>query len=190
MAEESSLSQEEIDQLLGGDTPGGGDQDAAADDLDLDSLLTDDPGGGGGGAGADDMDSGMDLGDMGLDQESLNAIAGAVGGPSGGSSGSSDRSGASGVIPSAPPENRDNAELLLDVNLRFSVELGRTQMYIKDVLMLGEGSIVELDKNVGDEVDILVNDRLFGRGRLVVVDEFFAVQITQILDPVRRYRVH
>ena len=58
-----------------------------------------------------------------------------------------------------------------------------------DVLMLGEGSIIELDKNVGDEVDILVNDRLFGRGRLVVVDEFFAVQITQILDPIRRYRV-
>ncbi|MBU43419.1 MAG: flagellar motor switch protein FliN [Spirochaetaceae bacterium] len=187
MAEESQLSQEEIDQLLGGDTPGGGDQDAAADDLDLDSLLTDDPGDSGGGGGSSD-DSGMDLGDMGLDQESLNAIAGAVGG-SGPGGGGSDRSGASTAIPAAPPENRDNAELLLDVNLRFSVELGRTQMYIKDVLMLGEGSIVELDKNVGDEVDILVNDRLFGRGRLVVVDEFFAVQITQILDPIRRYRL-
>ncbi|HBS05615.1 MAG TPA: flagellar motor switch protein FliN [Leptospiraceae bacterium] len=191
MAEESQLSQEEIDQLLGGDSPGGGDQDAAADDLDLDSLLTDDPGGGGGGgddSGGGD-DAGMDLGDMGLDQESLNAIAGAVGGSGPGGGGGSDRSGASAAIPAAPPENRDNAELLLDVNLRFSVELGRTQMYIKDVLMLGEGSIVELDKNVGDEVDILVNDRLFGRGRLVVVDEFFAVQITQILDPIRRYRL-
>ena len=188
MAEESSLSQEEIDQLLGGDTPGGGDQDAAADDLDLDSLLTDDPGGGDSGDDAGDA-GGLDLGDMGLDQESLNAIAGAVGGGSSGGGGG-DRSGASASIPSAPPENRDNAELLLDVNLRFSVELGRTQMYIKDVLMLGEGSIVELDKNVGDEVDILVNGRLFGRGRLVVVDEFFAVQITQILDPIRRYRVH
>ncbi|MEQ8351391.1 MAG: flagellar motor switch protein FliN [Leptospiraceae bacterium] len=186
MAEESQLSQEEIDQLLGGDSPGGGDQDAAADDLDLDSLLTDDPGGSTEDSGGEDA-GGMDLGDMGLDQESLNAIAGAVGGagPSGGGGGS----GGGSAIPAAPPENRDNAELLLDVNLRFSVELGRTQMYIKDVLMLGEGSIIELDKNVGDEVDILVNDRLFGRGRLVVVDEFFAVQITQILDPIRRYRV-
>ncbi|MBI40998.1 MAG: flagellar motor switch protein FliN [Leptospiraceae bacterium] len=191
MAEESQLSQEEIDQLLGGDSPGGGDQDAAADDLDLDSLLTDDPGDSGGDSGGDEGgDGGMDLGDMGLDQESLNAIAGAVGGSGpGGGGGGSDRSGASAAIPAAPPENRDNAELLLDVNLRFSVELGRTQMYIKDVLMLGEGSIIELDKNVGDEVDILVNDRLFGRGRLVVVDEFFAVQITQILDPIRRYRL-
>ena len=167
------------------------DQDAAADDLDLDSLLTDDPGDSGGDSGGDEGgDGGMDLGDMGLDQESLNAIAGAVGGSGpGGGGGGSDRSGASAAIPAAPPENRDNAELLLDVNLRFSVELGRTQMYIKDVLMLGEGSIIELDKNVGDEVDILVNDRLFGRGRLVVVDEFFAVQITQILDPIRRYRL-
>lgn len=190
MAEESSLSQEEIDQLLGGDTPGGGDQDAAADDLDLDSLLTDDPGGGdSGGDDAGGDAGGMDLGDMGLDQESLNAIAGAVGGGSSGGGGGGGKSGSSTSIPAAPPENRDNAELLLDVNLRFSVELGRTQMYIKDVLMLGEGSIVELDKNVGDEVDILVNDRLFGRGRLVVVDEFFAVQITQILDPIRRYRL-
>ena len=59
MAEESQLSQEEIDQLLGGDSPGGGDQDAAADDLDLDSLLTDDPGGGGG--GGDDSGVGGDL---------------------------------------------------------------------------------------------------------------------------------
>jgi len=56
-------------------------------------------------------------------------------------------------------------------------------MFIKDILLLGEGSIVELDKNVGDEVDILINDRLFARGKLVVVDEFYGVQITQILHP-------
>lgn len=61
-------------------------------------------------------------------------------------------------------------------------------MFIKDVLMLGEGSIVELDKNVGDEVDLLVNDRFFGRGRLVVMDEFFGVQISFIADPLAQFR--
>jgi flagellar motor switch protein FliN/FliY len=77
----------------------------------------------------------------------------------------------------------------MDVALRFTVELGRTQMNIKDVMMLGEGSIVELDKNVGDEVDVYVNDRLFGRGKLVVIDEFFGVQMTHILDPLERFRI-
>jgi flagellar motor switch protein FliN/FliY len=72
---------------------------------------------------------------------------------------------------------------LYDINVKLSVELGRTFMYIKDILLLGEGSIVELDKNVGDEVDILINDRLFARGKLVIVDEFYGVQITQILHP-------
>ncbi len=73
---------------------------------------------------------------------------------------------------------------LYDINVKFTVELARTFMFIKDILLLGEGSIVELDKNVGDEVDILINDRLFARGKLVVVDEFYGVQITQILHPV------
>ncbi|MBI3394321.1 MAG: flagellar motor switch protein FliN, partial [Spirochaetia bacterium] len=150
----------------GASAGGGGGSAGGADDLNLDSLL----GGDGGGAG--------------LDAASLSALAGAVGGgkpaPSGG--------GGGGRTAVASEGSRDNVELLLDVTLRFTVELGRTQMYIKDVLLLGEGSIVELDKNVGDEVDILINDRLFGRGRLVVMDEFFAVHITQIIDPLIRYR--
>lgn len=177
MAEESSLSPDEIDALLGdgpSDEGGGGD----ADDLNLDSLL------------GDDASAGSDA-SAGLDEESLNAIAGAMGAPpasAGGGGGSGSFSAGDSMDFVAPAENRDNAELLLDVNLRLSVELGRTHMYIKDVLMLGEGSIVELDKNVGDEVDILVNDRLFGRGKLVVVGEYFAVQVTQVFDPLARFR--
>lgn len=174
MAENGSLSQDEIDALLsmgdeGGASPGGGESGGGGlDDLNLDSLL----------GGGDDTSS------VGLDQESLNALVGAVGdsGPKRG-----------GGIPSASSmsgggEGKDNVDLLMDVSLRFTVELGRTTMYIKDVLLLGEGSIVELDKNVGDEVDILVNDRLFGRGKLIVMDEYFGVQITHILDPLERYR--
>ncbi len=72
---------------------------------------------------------------------------------------------------------------LYDINVRLTVELGRTFLEIKDILLLGEGSIVELDKNVGDEVDILINDRLYARGKLILLDEFYGVQITQILHP-------
>ncbi len=72
---------------------------------------------------------------------------------------------------------------LYDINVRLTVELGRTFIEIKDILLLGEGSIVELDKNVGDEVDILINDRLYARGKLILLDEFYGVQITQILHP-------
>lgn len=173
MAEDGSLSQDEIDALLsmGDETPagGGGGGGGGGDDLNLDSLLGGDSGGGGGGGGAS------------LDADALSAIAGAVGGAPTSRPVAPRRTGGDGG-------GRDNVELLLDVTLKFAVELGRTQMYIKDVLHLGEGSIVELDKNVGDEVDLLINDRLFGRGRLVVMDEFFAVQITQIIDPLSRYR--
>ncbi len=74
-------------------------------------------------------------------------------------------------------------EELYDVNVKLTVELGRTMLFIKDILLLSEGSIVELDRNVGDEVDILVNDKLFARGKLVILDEFYGVQITQIVSP-------
>lgn len=184
MAEDGSLSQEEIDALLNlgdeGTGEGAGGGGGAADDLDLDSLL--------GGAGESQSSGG---GEGELDQASLDALAGALGGsePSGGGGGGG-KGGAAPARGSAvvQSEQKDNAELLMDVRLRFTAELGRTQMHIKDVMMLGEGSIVELDKNVGDEVDILINDRFFGRGKLVVVDEFFAVQITYISDPLDRFR--
>jgi flagellar motor switch protein FliN/FliY len=191
MADDSgSLSQDEIDALLnmGDDSGGGGGSDGGlgdllggggeagggADDLNLDSLLG---GGDSGGAGA---------GGATLDQDALNALAGAVGGSSGG--GGAPAAAQSGGGRGRGSDRTENVDLLMDVTLRFSVELGRTQMYIKDVLNLGEGSIVELDKNVGDEVDILINDRLFGRGRLIVLDEFFGVQITHIIDPLTQFR--
>ncbi len=79
--------------------------------------------------------------------------------------------------------NQLNMALLLDVPLRVTVELGRARMLIKDVLNLCPGTIVELDKLAGEPVDILVNDRLLGRGEVVVVDEKFGVRVTEILAP-------
>ncbi len=71
--------------------------------------------------------------------------------------------------------------LLNDVELDIKIELGRAQMWIEDVLKLGEGSVVELDKLAGDPVDILVNDKLVARGEVLVLNDSFCVRISEIV---------
>jgi flagellar motor switch protein FliN len=88
---------------------------------------------------------------------------------------------------SASQENQSRRlELLLDVPLDLSVELGRTRMSIQDLLNLSPGSVVELDKIAGEPLDILVNDRLIARGEAVVVNDKFGVRITDIVSPSER----
>ncbi|HZG77478.1 MAG TPA: flagellar motor switch phosphatase FliY [Paenibacillus sp.] len=76
-----------------------------------------------------------------------------------------------------------NLNLLLDIPLKVTVELGRTQKQIKDILELSQGSIVELDKLAGEPVDILVNNKLIAKGEVVVIDENFGVRVTDIVSP-------
>lgn len=83
-------------------------------------------------------------------------------------------------------ESMGNIALLLDVPMRVTVELGRTKMTIKEILGLGEGSIIELEKLAGEPVDILVNDKLIAQGEVVVIDENFAVRVTKIVSPMER----
>ncbi|WP_334100462.1 flagellar motor switch phosphatase FliY [Thermotoga petrophila] len=80
----------------------------------------------------------------------------------------------------------DKLELLLDIPLRVTVELGRTRMTLKRVLEMIPGSIIELDKLTGEPVDILVNGKLIARGEVVVIDENFGVRITEIVSPKER----
>lgn len=75
-----------------------------------------------------------------------------------------------------------NLDLILDVDLELSVELGRTRMKIKDVLNLGPGAVIELNKLAGEPVDIFINERLIARGEVVVIDEDFGVRITEIIN--------
>ncbi|HEX7555807.1 MAG TPA: flagellar motor switch protein FliN [Leptolinea sp.] len=79
--------------------------------------------------------------------------------------------------------NNSAINVLMDVNLLFTVELGRTQMSIKNVLELQKGSVVELDRVAGEAVDIFVNDHLMARGEVVVVDDKFGVRITELVAP-------
>jgi len=74
--------------------------------------------------------------------------------------------------------------LLRDVNLKVKVELGRTRMYVEDVLRLNENSIIELDKLAGDPVDIYVNDRPVARGEVLVVNDNFCVRVSEIIRPI------
>ena len=77
-------------------------------------------------------------------------------------------------------------DLIMDVPLRVSVELGRSSMTVEEVLALGPGSVIELNKLAGEPVDVLVNDRLIARGEVVVVDENFGVRVTEVISPRSR----
>jgi len=88
----------------------------------------------------------------------------------------------------APPTDIQNIDLIMDVPLELTVELGRTRKQIKDVLALGPGSLLELDKLAGEAVDVLVNGKLVAKGEVVVIDENFGVRITDILSPAERVK--
>ena len=81
-----------------------------------------------------------------------------------------------------------NLDLLLDVNLQVSVELGRAGLKFREVLNLTTGSVVELDRQTSEPVDILVNGSLLATGEVVVVDDHFAVRITKLLNRVERLK--
>jgi flagellar motor switch protein FliN/FliY len=80
-------------------------------------------------------------------------------------------------------------DLLLDVNLPVSIELGRTTLTISEILSLGPGSVVELARLAGEPVDVMINHKLVARGEVVVVDENFGVRITQLITPQERLRL-
>lgn len=84
----------------------------------------------------------------------------------------------SAEVKAQPP----NLSFILDIGLEVRVELGRTSMRVKEVLELGPGAVIELDKLAGEPVDLLVNDKLFARGEVVVIDENFGVRVTDIVN--------
>ena len=79
-----------------------------------------------------------------------------------------------------------NLDFILDIPLKVSVELGRTSLIIKDLLQLGQGSVLELDKLAGEPLEVLVNGKLVARGEVVVVNEKFGIRLTDIISPIER----
>jgi flagellar motor switch protein FliN/FliY len=97
---------------------------------------------------------------------------------------------AAAAIPKAGEEDAlsgaRNLDLILDIPLTVTVELGRCKMLINDLLQLSQGSVVELTKLVGDPLEVLVNNKLVARGEVVVVNEKFGVRLTDIVSPMER----
>jgi len=81
-----------------------------------------------------------------------------------------------------------NLDLLLDVDLPLSIELGRTKMKVQEILNLGPGSVVELNKLAGEPVDLLVNNKIVAKGEVVVIDENFGLRITSLISPEERLK--
>ena len=93
------------------------------------------------------------------------------------------------VIPASPPPNPGNAgnfDLLFEVELDASVRFGSREMELKDLLELGPGDVVELDRQVADPVDLVVGDRIVARGEVVLVNGNFGLRVTEVATPVRR----
>lgn len=90
------------------------------------------------------------------------------------------------LMPASDVQGTGNIGLLMDVTMNMTVELGRATMTIRDILGLGEGSIIELQKLAGEPVDLLVNGKLIAKGEVVVIDENFGVRVTDIINPMDR----
>ncbi len=87
-----------------------------------------------------------------------------------------------------PDRDAGDLDFILDIPLELTVELGRTKMLVNDLLQLGQGSIVELNKLAGEPLEIMINKKLVARGEAVVVNEKFGVRLTDIVSPIERVK--
>ena len=92
---------------------------------------------------------------------------------------------AAGVLPGAATSDLD---LILDIPVQLTVELGRTKIPIRHILQLAQGSVVELDGLAGEPMDVLVNGCLIAQGEVVVVNDKFGIRLTDIVTPAERVR--
>jgi flagellar motor switch protein FliN len=92
------------------------------------------------------------------------------------------------LSPGSTPEGAQDLDLILDIPVNLTVELGRTKIPIKHILQLAQGSVIELDALAGEPMDVLVNGCLIAQGEVVVVNEKFGIRLTDIVTPSERMR--
>ena len=92
------------------------------------------------------------------------------------------------LAPGATAEGAQDLDLILDIPVTLTVELGRTKIPIKNILQLAQGSVIELDALAGEPMDVLVNGCLIAQGEVVVVNEKFGIRLTDIVTPSERMR--
>jgi len=88
----------------------------------------------------------------------------------------------------APRPLSPDLEMILDIPVRLSMEVGNTQISIRDLLQLGQGSVIELDRLAGEPLDVLVNGTLVAHGEVVVVNDKFGIRMTDVISPSERIR--
>jgi flagellar motor switch protein FliN/FliY len=86
------------------------------------------------------------------------------------------------------PEGQRDIKFLLDVPLTVTVEIGRSRMLISELLQVGQGSVIELDKLAGEPMEILVNNKVIARGEVVLVNDKFGIRLTDIVSPADRLK--
>src|SRR5436190_21729451 len=125
--------------------------------------------------------------DFGLGADFEDALSEAAGGEAGAPK-EGDAGGGEKKMVMSPEDSRlartdfSRLKMILDVPLKVSVELGRTKMLVNDLLQLGQGSVIELDKIAGEPMEILINDKLVAMGEVVVVNEKFGVRLTDVVS--------
>lgn len=196
---DGELTQADIDAALAGDPAeaGPGDGGGALDDAggltqaDIDAALA----GASGGADEEAADAEPAVAEARLDMSgrpfdaAADAMAAAI---------AEEKATAAAARPPPPPTSQldlpdfgevasekgtsSQIDLLHDVNLRVKIELGRSRMMVEDVLQLGDGSVIELDRLAGDPVDVYANDRLVARGEVLVLNDNFCVRVSEIIS--------
>ena len=167
---DADLGLDALGDLGGDDTSAGEDLDLG-DGSDLDAELA------GLGGGESDSDSGDSLdidAELGKLKEEASAVSASV--------------SSSSASLASYGDDSVNIDFLLDIKLHVTFEVGRSKMLVSDLLTLGQGSVIELHRLVGDELDLLVNGKLVARGEVVVVNEKFGCRINQIVPPEDRVK--
>lgn len=90
------------------------------------------------------------------------------------------------ILEAASIDNNGNLDVILNIPVQVSLELGRAKMNLRDLLQLGQGSVVELERMIDEPLDVLVNGTLIARGEVVVVDNKFGIRLTDIVSPEKR----
>ena len=128
---------------------------------------------------------GMNPEDFGLGNDFDEALNEASGGQQPAGGGNADKGASAPQVSDEiklPKMDFSKLKMILDIPLKVSVELGRTKMLVNDLLQLGQGSVIELDKIAGEPMEILINDKLVAMGEVVVVNEKFGVRLTDVVS--------
>ena len=138
----------------------------------IDALIN--SGGAGGGSGPGDVDDGGTPAPVEINEADFPDL---------------DAPSTGGAVKGGPSPLDPKMELLYDLQLPVSIELGRTNMLIRDILRMGRGYVVEFDKLASEPVDLLVNGKKIAEGEVVVIDKHFGIRITTLIDPADRIKI-